>query len=299
MEILDFEPEMVEGLASLYNKATEKVPHCQPASPDQFRELAQVLGLETGEDIRHEHIEVVREGSAITGFAHSGVAEPRKPGDEPYGIIRFLWYEPGHRRAGQLLLSSAERRLVEHGLATTAAFDQEHRYPFYHLSHAYLSQQLGHVQALLGMNGYQRSRGEIFMDWPLFEPALPNPVELPISLSYERPEGRGRLPGVVVRACLGDRVIGTCRSVSCGDFAESGLVQDWIFTNGLNVENEYQGLGLGRHLLTCALHEARDLGYRNASISTDWNNHRAFLFYTNFGYRVVDWTFELRRRRDS
>jgi hypothetical protein len=34
----------------------------------------------------------------------------------------------------------------------------------------------------------------------------------------------------------------------------------------------------------------RSLGYRHSSISTDRANNRALLFYSNFGYTVVEWT---------
>ena len=39
----------------------------------------------------------------------------------------------------------------------------------------------------------------------------------------------------------------------------------------------------------------REAGYRHAAISTAWDNYRAFLFYTNYGFRVADWTYELGR----
>jgi ribosomal protein S18 acetylase RimI-like enzyme len=48
---------------------------------------------------------------------------------------------------------------------------------------------------------------------------------------------------------------------------------------------------LGRHLLQRSLQEMHRIGYRNASISTDWENHRALLFYSNHGFNVVDWTY--------
>lgn len=63
------------------------------------------------------------------------------------------------------------------------------------------------------------------------------------------------------------------------------------------VEDEFQGQGLGRYLLQYALQEMKKIGYRHAAISTAWDNHRAFLFraflfYSNCGYRTVDWTYE-------
>ena len=40
---------------------------------------------------------------------------------------------------------------------------------------------------------------------------------------------------------------------------------------------------------------AREHGYRHGAISTAFDNDRAFLFYTNYGFRVVDWTYEFAR----
>ena len=57
---------------------------------------------------------------------------------------------------------------------------------------------------------------------------------------------------------------------------------------GLGIEDEFQGQGLGRYLLQHALQEMHKVGYRHAAISSGLDNHRAFLFYNNCGYRVVD-----------
>ena len=37
--------------------------------------------------------------------------------------------------------------------------------------------------------------------------------------------------------------------------------------------------------------ELHGIGYRHAAISTDLRNYRAALFYGNYGYRVVDYTY--------
>ena len=43
------------------------------------------------------------------------------------------------------------------------------------------------------------------------------------------------------------------------------------------------------------LTEARQVGYRHAAISTATDNHRALLFYANYGYQAVDWTRQFKR----
>jgi len=294
MNILDYKPPMAEDLRHAYNRATKDVPHCCPVERDDFSSVLVEAGAEGGQELSERFILVAKASSGMAGFVDAGLVEGRRETDV-HGSIRFLWYEPGNRIVGQRLLGEAERRLLRLGVPRIKAFEQGFRYPFYHLRHAYLSHRLGHVQALLGMNGYLRSAGEIFMDWPDFYPLPLRPIEVEPSISVELAEGRGRLPGITLRATLGGEEVGVCESLSCGEFSRSELVQDWLFTTGLNVKPEYQGRGLGKYLLGRALEEAHSLGYRNASISTDWNNHRAFLFYTNYGYYVVDWTYEFTR----
>jgi len=49
--------------------------------------------------------------------------------------------------------------------------------------------------------------------------------------------------------------------------------------------------GIGKHLLQHALNDAHDLGCRRAGISMAWDNHRAFVFYSNFGCSVSAWAY--------
>ena len=101
-----------------------------------------------------------------------------------------------------------------------------------------------------------------------------------------------------MRAYLDDEEIGECESVSGGEFSSHPDAQDWLHTTGLDIEEPYQGQGIGRYLLQYSLQEMHQVGYRHATISTDWENYRAFLFYSNCGYRVVDWTYELEKHFD-
>ena len=85
--------------------------------------------------------------------------------------------------------------------------------------------------------------------------------------------------------------VGECWSVSGGEFSSHPEAQNWLHTTWLGIEDEFQGQGLGRYLLQYELQEMHKVGYRHAAISTAWDNHRAFLFYSNCGYRTVDWTY--------
>jgi GNAT superfamily N-acetyltransferase len=141
------------------------------------------------------------------------------------------------------------------------------------------------------MNGYERIRGETILDWPGFEPVVPPVPEASAEVEVGLPEGKGELPGVEVRARLPSRHMGECVTVSCGEYASAREAQRWTEVYGLGVAEQYQGEGWGRYLLMRALSEARKVGYEHAVISTWLGNHRALLFYSNYGFRVVDWTY--------
>lgn len=298
MLIRSYEPGMVGELFSTYNRAIHGVPHCYPI---QEEDLAKVLtGVGTGEGsqgkLRNEALLVASKNGSMIGFVHGAIAEAKDERERTHGTIIFLWYEPGKREVGQRLLEGMQDHLLGSGADEIRAYEQEFRYPFYGFRHAYLSHHLGHVQGLLGMNGYSRVRGEIFLDWPRYEPIRPGPIEAGIEVRVELREGRGKMPGVEVRALDAGDQVGFCGSISCGEFSRSPEVQDWIFTDSLNVRDDHQGRGLGKHILRRSLQEAHMIGYRNAAISNDWDNHRALLFYSNFGYHAIDWTHSFARR---
>ena len=80
-------------------------------------------------------------------------------------LFGFLVMNAGARHVGQAVLEKAETYLKTYNISRIYAFSQDCRYRFYHFSHAYLSDALDQVQALLGFNGYRRSAGEVFLDW--------------------------------------------------------------------------------------------------------------------------------------
>ena len=297
MKIVEYEAGMASDLAEVYSEAVGSVPHCYPVDGKTFsKALGAAAGGERTQDRLHSELILVgKEGRSIIGFIHAAVEDPKEKDEVARGTIRFFWYKPGRRGEGQELLAAAENYLRNLRLDRVIAFHQNHRYPFYCYKHAYLSDHLSHIQALLSMNGYQRVMGEVFLDWTNFMPVQPSPIDTPVRIELQWLKGHGDLPGLKVKASLGKKEIGTCECVSCGEFSRTEAVQDWLFTEWLAVSKEHQGQGLGRHLLRRALQEMYGAGYRHASKSTDWKNHRAFLFYSNFGYKVADWTYAFGR----
>ena len=294
METLEYTPESQRHATLFYNSLTANVPHCYPVSED---ELGKVLSCSTHatEDkkvLQSQTTFVAREQDTILGFIQVGIGPSEELNKNNIGVIRFFGYQPGERQAGQALLEKAETYLSAYNPNQIVAFPQDYRYRFYHFGHAYLSDALGQVQALLGYNGYQRRFGEVFLAWENYT-VIPTQLSIPIKLSVNWEPGRGEHPNCTVQAFRDGIDIGICHSVSGGEFSDHPNAQDWLHTMWLGIKDEFHGQGIGRYLLEYTLHEMHNIGYRNALISTSWENYRAFLFYSNCGYRVSDWTYGL------
>lgn len=302
MEVIPYTPAISSNLASVYSDAIRDVPHCYPVGVEEFASvLAGAAGTGPGHDgLSSEAVLVAKSGGRVVGFIHVGIGyEPDESAPQAnqanHGIVRFLWYARGHRTAGQALLDAAHEHFREQEMSRAEAFHNFFRYPFYHLNHAYLSDRLDQVRALLQFNGYELSRGEVFLDWADYEPFEPATSEVPIEISLDWQQKGGARPSLVIHAHRDGQEIGECVCASCGEFSRDAAAQDWLFVNWLGVNDEYQGRGLGRHLLQRAMKEMYAVGYRHAAISTEWRNYRAFVFYSNYGFRVVDWTYALAR----
>ena len=301
MEIVQYTPKLQSVLTEFYNRQTVNVPRCYPVKEEEF--ALAMRGVTTGKaDIQEGGLDfetafVVIENRTVQAFVHIGISQIGGNRNIPVGVIRFLGYERGARRAGQAALEKAEAYLEACNVSYIDAFSQDYRYCFYHFQNAGLSDGLDHIQALLGFNGYQYCSGEVFLDWENYS-VTPVPSSVPVRFSIEWEQGRGRLPNCTVTAYCDGEEVGVCESVSGGEFSSHPDAQDWLHTIGLDIEDPYQGQGIGRYLLQYSLQEMRKIGYRHATISTDWENYRAFLFYSNCGYRVADWTYELVKNFD-
>ena len=295
MEIVQYTPDLQTSVTQLYNRLTADVPHCYPVNEDEF--ATAIRGVTTGKADKKEggldseaaFVAIVK--GAVQAFIHVGIGQVGDNREEDIGVIRFMGYNRGARRVGQAVLEKAEDYLKTHDVSKIFAFSQDCGYRFYHFEHAYLSDALDQVQALLGYNGYHRSEGEVFLDWENYT-VTPVPSNSPVTLSIDWQPGRGQLPNCTVRAFQNDEKVGECWSVSGGEFSSHPDAQNWLHTTWLGIEDEFQGQGLGRYLLQYELQEMNKVGYRHAAISTAWDNHRAFLFYSNCGYQTVDWTYE-------
>ena len=297
MEILPYTPDMLSPLTAFYNRLITDVPHCYPVDENEFaHEMRGVTdNVRDSDNLDSEAAFVAMKRGTVLGFAHAGIGQTGDNREVNVGVIRFLGYERGEWRAGQAVLKQAEAYLKTCNLAETSVFSVGSVYPFYHLEYACLSDALDHVHALLGLNGYQRSDGWVCFEWQDYS-VTPTPLPLPVTLSVYWKEGRGVRPNCDVVAHLDGKQIGVCQSVSAGEHSSHADAQYWCDTDFLDVEDAFQGQGVGRYLLQRALEEMHSVGYRHAAISANWENYRALLFYGNCGYRVADWTYEYQKR---
>jgi len=284
-------------LAQPYNDQIVGVPHCDAVSPEEFEEgfaYQKTSFTDYSEDIHSERLIVCEENGDILGFSDVAIAETEFEGKkEQKGFIRFLTYKLGYRSAGQILLSESEKYLLGFGVKQIKAyrllFIRDHcGYRFYHLGYGMLSDKLGHIQGLFGMNGYKMSGGEIFMDQPAYHVDEPILTDKSLDIAVEFQDGRAVLPKLKVKAFRDGKEIGQCGSESAGECIRAKEAQNWVFITGLHIQENDQAKGLGRYLLQRNLWETGKIGYKNTVISTDWNNFRALLFYTNYGYKVAD-----------
>ncbi|RKU35196.1 hypothetical protein C6496_18075 [Candidatus Poribacteria bacterium] len=295
MEIRQYTPDMQTSVTQFYNHIITNVPHCYPVPEEEFAIATsrvttdETAKKEDGLDSETAFVAIVN--GVIQAFIHAGISPAGEHREENLGVIRFFGYARGARAIGQAVLEKAEAYLKTFKVSQISAFPQDCRYRFYHFEHAYLSDALDQVQGILGFNGYHRSEGEVFLDWENYT-VTPVPSSLPVTLSVKWEEGRGKHPNCTVLAHQDGEQVGICESICGGEFSSHPDAQDWFHTVWLGVEDNFQGQGLGRYLLQYALQEMKKVGYRHAAISTAWDNHRAFLFYSNCGYRTVDWTYE-------
>ncbi|HJN28490.1 MAG TPA: hypothetical protein QF604_11285 [Candidatus Latescibacteria bacterium] len=210
---------------------------------------------------------------------------------EPRGGVRFFSYPRGRRDVNIALLDAGEDWMCEHGHTRAVCFPQPWKLSHYAFPHAYVSDGLDHIQALLRVHGYEKSGGEVFLDWFDMDPPSPPPVdELDVLVEIQETPGTDSRPDLTIQARHRDRQVGTCILIGAGHYHSDAA--DMAFCDLLDVTVDFQGKRLSLHLLLRGLLEARDRKCQHSAISTAYDNDRAFLFYSNHGYRVVDWTYE-------
>ena len=182
MKIRTLEIDQASALTDFYNEQFSGMPYCYPVTEDEFRTGVRWHEEEDKpyEDLSEESFLVVEdEGGAVSGFAHVAICRKGEEHDriglhpieelleDRIGLIRFFHYRAGARPAGQALLEAAEARLRDFGVGQIRAFSY-FGYRFHRFCHAFQSDRMGHVGALLCMNDYRITRGIILLELPDF-----------------------------------------------------------------------------------------------------------------------------------
>jgi len=295
LSIVNWDAQYAVSATAFWNRLVHGVPHCYEVTGE---ELARAAAGEEGagaplQALRDSAVLLAVRAGEVRGYAHFA-AERSEDFYAGAGVIRFFGYERGDRTAGKALLNAVLSELRKRTPERITAFPSKYRYPCYHFLNAKLSNRLDHVEALLGVSGIRRTgAAEIFLDRLDLEDVHNPKPPIPCEVVVENVPGRGQRPGFAVRAFRGEDLIGECVHNSGQEYSPRKDAGEWAFCSWLGVKTPWQGNGLGEYLLTRALAEAKELGYQHAGISTGGNNYRAFTFYSNHGYRVVDWTYEL------
>jgi GNAT superfamily N-acetyltransferase len=306
MKIDYLDTSEIDVLTNIYNDHFASVPHCHPVSSDEFVDgfpYHKCIRGSYHEDINSEKIIVGKQDGKIIGFADVALAKTQDNGqNDNIGFIRFLTYKAGYRTVGQAILEECERYLSSFDIKEIKAFrikfvNDHCGYRFYHLAYNLISDKMGHICALLNMNGYEKTGGEIFLNQPVYKVVEPIPPDRKFEIILKQliPE-HAELPGIKVITLIDGKEVGECESQSAGEFCKAEMAQDWLFITGLWVEESLRKKGWGRYLLQRNLWEMQKTGYKNTVISTDWMNYRAQLFYSNYGYHLVDTGYEFTKK---
>ena len=291
MDISFRDIDAAADLAPTYNEQWASVPFCYPVTPEEFQD-----GLRLGRDgepderLRERKLLVAEQEGETVAFADVALADVEQ--EKNQGLIRFFTYRSGCRPAAQSLLEASEKYLRDLNAERVYAFLKTFSYRFYHLAFGMLSDRQGPICGLLGINGFKLHSGEIFLARSIPDLAEPLPPDEQVDVSVKQDPGRGALPNLTVSAVRAGREIGACYSHSVGEYVRAQDAQTSCFTVGLGTQDSEQGKGWGLYLLQKSVWEMRKIGYEVAVISTDRENYRALLLYANYGYQMIDTTYE-------
>jgi len=299
-------------LTEFYNDQFATLPHCYPVSTEEFdigirwrqskRDSKWVK--RSYEDLSHEKLIVASQDDEVVGFAHVAMwcgdpDQAHRLGLTPLqgilrdrvGLIRFFHYQKGHRFAGQAIIEAAEDYFRKLGLSQIRAFSY-YGYRFHRFCHAFLSDRMGQVRSLLGMNGYRITRGLILLHSPNFQVIEPTSPDSQVKVQVQHKSGDGDLPNVSLRLVRKRKKIGDSYAISGGHFCKAREAQDIFYVAWFFIDKQEQGRGLGRYMMQCLLWELRKIGYKTATLYADIGNSRAQLLYTNLGFQTVDTNYQ-------
>lgn len=287
-------PYDLQALHRLYCSLTSGLPHGFPPTLDEFSPSF------TGAVLNHQVSQtfVAEEGGEIVGFARIGkyahVPDRWTLAREGEGLLFGPMILSGCREAGLELLRAAEMFLTRHRSRLQIAFDpvEATSIPFYNGGWCGLSERLTEVVQLLALYGFRVRHREFCMtcqELPAENPAEPQP---PFHLQRAAQASYRFVQKVFDRSLP----VGSCYYSLMNPATSRHPDARFVgYINGLSVQQNYQGRGLGRLLISHSLRHLRELGCTQVYLTTGAENYRAQNLYYSLRFALVDSTITLSR----
>jgi hypothetical protein len=284
VSVVAYTAEREEEFLAAYNRSVELVPDCYPVRSADAKALqvARLPQPQPSDDDGQQHeaarlerqrlvLAVEQPSGGVVGYCAYVLPAESEQGATAY--IRYLWYDLGHRAAGEALLDHAEGALRAAGATRVQCFGPGIM-PF----HKNLSDKCVHIRALFTMRGYAHTGGELYINWLDFGDALERlrrDAEMPDGVSsvtveeyYWDDGNKTPRPSTRIFAVAPDgEKLGICETISSNEYDDAPQLADTCFVSWLGVppvrENLHsggyddrsspvQGRGLGVRLHTCA-----------------------------------------------
>ena len=286
-------------LTELYNHQTAHIPACYPLSPHTFQQGIHTPPTPTYPyktlQLEADQLIIGETNGKITAFVHIATLQKETISGQTtrIGLIRFLTYPSNQRSLGQALLTEAENYCRKLKLKQIEAFSPA-SYPFYCLNSRSLSSKMGHVLALLGLNGYQITPKYFFMGKKLAAENTSNPAQPDASLHVTATtiQTESKWPNLQLRLWHHTNPVGLCNTTSVGTFCQADSAQDHAYTTWIKVEPQARNQGLARYLLQKNCFELQKIGYQFLYADVRCTNYQAQMLHLQAGYHLLDTKYE-------
>jgi ribosomal protein S18 acetylase RimI-like enzyme len=280
MRISQLLPEHLPTLHGLYLALVAQVPHClfKPGLPFFTNTLqrAQEQGM---------RLFVAEEQNMVQGFAALSRILPDTTGMPRHAITSLFCLEEGVGRA-LLQVCEAESRTSDAG--ALLVFPNTRHYspiPGYNGGWDGLSDRVHATGRLLARNGFYPIHRELHLtcDLPRFPVESLHP-DVTVSLS-ESIDDQGRR---TLRVWRGNLAVGVCAYGTLQRLSDDPETREWGYIWGLGIDEQHQGYGLARYLLTTALNRLRADGCQGCWTTVTSGNWASLGLVLSHGFEIVD-----------
>jgi ribosomal protein S18 acetylase RimI-like enzyme len=287
-------PDDLNVLYRLFRSLTSSLPHGFPPELEEF--ALSFMGIPINHQVSQTL--VAEENGEIVGFARVGkyahVPDRWTLAREGEGLIFGPMVLPERRMAGMELLYAAEQFLNRHRSRLHLAFDpvESVTIPYYNGGWCGLSEKLTEVVQTLVLYGFRVRHREFCLTCRELELSNPSQPDSPYHLQRVARDSHRFVMQVFDRKAL----VGSCYySLMNPTTNRHPDAKSVGYINGLSVQQNYQGRGLGRLLMCHTLKNLRELGCTQVCLTTGAENYRAQNLYYSLRFALVDSTITLSR----